>query len=1009
MIILALLNNRSVTQNLTDVANQTLTIASEQTASRIDQLLLENLLEIQAAGQLKPFAQYLKLTPEKRPGSHEEALVSTILRTLSRKNFFMSTPYAVLDAAGINVLDTHSWSMGRDESQEIYFREPLQTGTPYISPVLFSSKVTRQAFFYVSGPIFNVAGEVVGVLRIQLNVAFLQDMIANTSGLAGPDSFGLLLDQNHLILAHSNNQDMAFKTIRRLSDSLLDKLQSAGQIPQISQDNLIVNLPGFEKALQSNTGSATFTAPLAPGSNQPVQAASASLEQTNWRVIVVQPREAFLKPVGKQINSTLWLVSVIGIVVMAVAIVVARQLTQPIINMTDIARKIAIGDLTVQVPITSRDELGHLAQSFNDMAGQLRELIGSLQKSEEKYRRLTENAQDMIYRMTLPEGHYEYVNPASIDLLGYTPDEFYRSPILIKGLIHPDWRNYFKEQWARLLNGDAPLSYEYQIIHKSGEVKWLYQRNLLIRNEHGVPIALEAIVTDVTDRKLAEQSLLESHKRFLTVLDSVDANIYVADMNSYEILFMNEHMKESFGQDLTNKICWEVFRGETGPCSICSNDKLIDENGKPTDVVIWQDKNPITGKFYINHDRAIEWTDGRIVRLQIGTDISELKILEEQLHQAQKMESIGRLAGGVAHDYNNLSSIIIGYSELALEQIKPKDPLRKNLEAILTAANRSADITRQLLAFARRQTIAPKVLDLNNSINNMLNMFRRLIGENIDLKWLPGSEIWPVKLDPSQLDQIMANLCVNARDAIADVGKVTVETQNVTFNQDYCDDHAGFVPGDYVLLAVSDNGSGIEPDILENIFEPFFTTKDLGEGTGLGLSTVYGVVKQNNGFINVYSEPKKGTTFRIYLPRYEGQTVEAHMDNNVEIPLGRNETILLVEDDDSIMQIVKKILETLGYNVLSTTSPDEAILLTQNQIEEIALLITDVVMPKMNGLELSRHIQSIYPDIQILFMSGYTADVIAHQGILEDGVFYISKPFSKREIAVKVREVLDAC
>ncbi len=1006
LLILAILNHRNVRQSLTDVANQTLTIAAEQTANRIDQFLLENLMGIRAAGQLSPFAQYLKLTPEKRPDSVEEIRATTILRTLSRKNLFLPTPCGVLDASGVNVLDTKSWHIGGDESRSIYFQTPLRTGNAYISPILFPSKVSRQAFFYVSGPIFNVAGNVVGVLRMQMSIAFLEDFIAGTSGLAGPDSFGLLLDENHLILAHSDNQEMVFKTSRPLDEQLFNRLQSAGQLPQTLEKDLAMALPALEKALQTGTGSTVFTAALTPGSRQSNQAVAVALGQANWQVVVAQPRDTFLKPIGKQINSTLWLVCIISIVVIAAAIGIAHQFTRPILDMTKIARQIATGDLTVQVPIPGHDELGRLAQSFNDMAAQLKNLIGSLQKSEAKYRRLTENAKDMIYRMTLPEGRYEYVNSASVDLFGYTPDEFYDSPLLIKEIIHPDWKGYFNEQWANLLNGKAPLFYEYQIIHKSGSIRWLYQRNLLLYNKKGVPIALESIVTDITERKVAEQNLTESHERFLKILDSIDASIYVADMNNHEILFMNKHLKESFGADLTGEICWDVFRGETGPCPHCTNDKLIDENGKPTDVYIWQDKNPITEKTYINHDRAIEWTDGRIVRLQIATDISELKRLEAQLQQAQKMESIGRLAGGVAHDYNNLSSIIIGYAELALEQVKPEDPLHDNLEQILTAAVRSTNITRQLLAFARQQTIAPKVIDLNDTIGNMLNMFQRLIGENIDLDWLPGTNIWQVKLDPSQIDQIMANLCVNARDAIADVGRVTVETKNIRFNQDDCDDHGDCVPGEYVLVAVSDNGSGIAPEILENIFEPFFTTKDLGRGTGLGLSTVYGIVKQNNGFVNVYSEPGKGTTIRIYLPRHASQAVETSNDNNMEIPLSRGETLLLVEDERSILKLMEIILGKLGYTILASSSPLEALNLAREQPGMIDLLITDVVMPEMNGRVLSEQIKEIYPDLKTLFMSGYTADVIAHQGILEDDVFFISKPFSREEIAAKVREVL---
>ncbi|MBT6339240.1 MAG: PAS domain S-box protein, partial [Desulfobacula sp.] len=393
--------------------------------------------------------------------------------------------------------------------------------------------------------------------------------------------------------------------------------------------------------------------------------------------------------------------------------------------------------------------------------------------------------------------------------------------------------------------------------------------------------------------------------------------------------------------------------------------------------------------------------------LAVLRDVTEKKILESQLQQAQKIESIGRLAGGVAHDYNNISSIIIGYAELALEQVKQEDPLHEDLVEILTAAKRSTDITRQLLAFARRQTIAPKILNLNDTIGNMLKMLRRLIGEDIDLAWLPGAELWSVKIDPAQVDQILVNLCVNARDAIDNVGKVTIETKNISFDKDYCADHVGFFPGEYLLLAVSDDGRGIEPDTLNNVFEPFFTTKGLGKGTGLGLSTVYGIVKQNNGFINIYSEPKKGTTIRIYLSRNVGRIVEVLSDNIIEIPIGRGETVLLVEDDGPILKLGKRILEELGYRVLSATSPSVATKLAKEHADEIALLITDVIMPEMNGRELSEHLKNLYPNLKSLFMSGYTANVIAHRGVLDDGVNFISKPFSKKDMAVKIRDVLD--
>ena len=386
---------------------------------------------------------------------------------------------------------------------------------------------------------------------------------------------------------------------------------------------------------------------------------------------------------------------------------------------------------------------------------------------------------------------------------------------------------------------------------------------------------------------------------------------------------------------------------------------------------------------------------------------SKRKSLEEQLIQARKMESVGRLAGGVAHDYNNMLSIITGYTELALENAGPGSPLHADLSEVLKAAKHSRDITAQLLAFARKQTIAPRVLNLNDTVKITLNMLRRLIGEDIELAWLPGPELWPVKIDPSQVDQILTNLCVNARDAIAGVGKIIIETSNINLDAIYCAEHAGFIPGDYVMLAVSDDGSGMDKETQSHLFEPFFSTKENGKGTGLGLATVYGIAKQNNGFVNVYSETGRGTTFRIYLPRNVATVREAHKSVEVQADARGNETVLLVEDEPSILRMTQLTLERLGYTVLTANYPSDAIDIARENAGKIHLMITDVVMPEMNGRELSLKLHKTQPDMKVLFMSGYTSNAIAHRGVLDDNINFLQKPFSKKSLAAKVREVLD--
>jgi PAS domain S-box-containing protein len=381
--------------------------------------------------------------------------------------------------------------------------------------------------------------------------------------------------------------------------------------------------------------------------------------------------------------------------------------------------------------------------------------------------------------------------------------------------------------------------------------------------------------------------------------------------------------------------------------------------------------------------------------------------LQAQLNHAQKMESVGRLAGGVAHDFNNMLTVIRGNADLAMEQLPEASPLRENLEEIQKCAKRSSDLTRQLLAFARRQTIAPRILDLNDTVEGMLKMLRRLIGEDVELSWKPGAGLWSVNIDPSQVDQVLANLCVNAKDAITGEGTVILETRNETFDSDYCSTRDGYVPGDYVMLAVSDNGCGMPREVQEHIFEPFFTTKEVGAGTGLGLATVYGIVKQNLGFINVYSETGQGTVFRIYLPRHLEAADAVERRSDEALPRG-TEAILLVEDEKSILDLGRKILSSLGYTVLATSFPAEAMEMARRHPGGVQLLMTDVVMPGMNGRELASRLTAAFPALKCLFMSGYTADVIAQRGVLKEGEQFLQKPFTLRGLAVAVRHALDS-
>ena len=548
---------------------------------------------------------------------------------------------------------------------------------------------------------------------------------------------------------------------------------------------------------------------------------------------------------------------------------------------------------------------------------------------------------------------------------------------------------------------------------KSGATDYVFKDNLS-RLGPVVKRALEEMKI-YRKSKQAEEALRESEERYRVLFETAKDAIFVCDKTGKFV-------------DVNRAAC-EVL-GYSREELLKLSPKEIDADPIGYDAFI-KLRNGLTDKltFEINQIRKdgthlpVEITGssfnekGQQMALAIARDISERKKTEEekkkleaQLHMAQKMEAIGKLAGGVAHDFNNILTVIMGNASLALMEVGKDNTLRQEIEEIRKAGERAASLTRQLLAFSRKQIVQPKILDINELLTDIEIMLGRLIGEDVELLTIQAPALWRVEIDPGQIEQVIINLAINARDAMLQGGKLTIETDNVDLNENYFREHGieGKKSGHYVVLAVSDTGNGMDKETQEHIFEPFFTTKEVGKGTGLGLSTIYGIVKQNNGFIWVYSEPGQGTTFKVYLPEVKK---DADLEKKEQTPVdnpGGSETVLIVEDNDLLRNFAQKALRGYGYRVMDAENGEDALSVCKEHDGQIDLMITDVVMPKMGGREAAERLRPLYPQMKVIYMSGYTDNAIVHHGVLEPGLNFLEKPFTPEGLARKAREVLDA-
>ena len=635
--------------------------------------------------------------------------------------------------------------------------------------------------------------------------------------------------------------------------------------------------------------------------------------------------------------------------------------------------------------------------------------LEALRESEERYRRLVELCPDGV--LVSSGGRIAFVNLTGARILGAPQRPQAVVGALFLDLIHPDQRDDTQIRLADLDAGRRVAAFETRIVRLDGGV--LDVEIAATPFPHQGKPAGQIVIRDVTARKEAEEALQRQSEFIRTITDSMGEGLFVID-RAGRVSFMNPaserllgwsreelllrdlhqmtHYRKPDGTPLPRNECALIEAMESGT-TVRREDSFIRKDGSV--LPAFAISSPLTS------------ASGEIVgAVIVFHDVTERRALEEQLLHSQKMEAVGRLAGGIAHDFNNILSVVSGYGEMVLSDLAEDDERRARVVEILRAADRATGLTRQLLAFGRRQVIEPRHLDLNAVVVDVERMLHRLIGEDIQVTTKLGGDLGVIKADPGQVEQILINLAVNARDAMPNGGKLILETRNVTLDEDLVRGTLDVTAGPYVMLSVSDTGVGMDREVKEHVFEPFFTTKESGLGTGLGLATVYGIVKQNGGHVWVYSEPGWGTTFKLYFPL--ATSLESPPSETAQAEtLGGSETILVVEDDDLVRALIREFLTSVGYTVILAASPEEGLRLATERADEIDLLLTDVVMPGMSGRELVDRLTTSTPNLRVLFMSGYSDEAVASRGILDDGLAFLQKPFTRYTLSAKVRKVLD--
>ncbi len=899
----------------------------------------------------------------------------------------------ILDKKGNLWVDypPHPAIRGKNFAHQEYFKTTMEKQRGIIG-IPYQSTRTKEPVLTFTALLRDSKNRIIGLLGCSVKLLKLNELESVKETKIGKGGYIYIFDPSGLMILHPKDSKILQQVV---SPVILKKVNE-----------------GFEGVGE-----------LISEEGFPVLFSMRRIPKVNWIVVSEQPKsEAF-----SSFYETRRRILIVGLIILVtsagICIYIAYILTKPLVKFREAVLQFSSDPELILIEpkfkdklletlkgVTSSNEIGDLARAFKVMCEKLYEIFIFLKKTLDDWVRTFDSVNDPIFLLD-KDHRILRLNKAARELIGMRYKEVFGEPCY--KYIHgtkdpPDFCPHRKT-----LTTGVPSRKEIDEPLLNGVFE--ITTTPVIDEDKNI-IGTVHLMKNITEQKRSEESLRASEERYKTLVENLSDGIILLDKGGM-ILSYNQSFCRLFGFEkeeiegksinilYSSKESFSYFERLAYPLaerngSFRTEWYLIHKNGEevPVEIIVTPIKSKegfITG--YVNIFRDIS------ERKQME---KEKAYLEEQLRHSQKMEAIGRLAGGIAHDFNNLLTVIHGYCDISLFELPEGNPIRQNIEQIKATSKKASDLTRQLLTFSRRQSHNPIVLDLNAIVNNLEKMLRRIIGEDIELIKVLSENLGRVRADQSQIEQVILNLAVNARDAMSKGGKLIIETANIKLDETYCKTHLDINPGEYVLLSVTDTGMGMPPEVKEKIFEPFFTTKEKGKGTGLGLSIVYGIVKQSGGNIWVYSEPGKGTTFKIYFPRIDQPFSEVQEREITEVSRG-HETILVVEDDENVRVMVTRILTTLGYRVLNASDANEALGILRDKGGSIALVITDMIMPSMNGQELTDHLRQIHPHLKVLYMSGYTDITVHCQRILEDGVNFIQKPFTLDSLAKKVRDILD--